>query len=342
VKISNPIHCLLGAACFIAARPVQAQTSPVLSLQLYAGVNIIGTTGSVYGIQTTTNVANSNSWSCVALVQLPATNYIWTDTSKTTTTGQQYYRAMLTATNMAYILPGTFTIGSPTNEALRGTDEVQHVVTISKGFYMSKFPVTQGDYLSIVGHNPSYFTGNTNRPVEQVTWMNATNYCGLRTAKEQTTGLIPTNWVYRLPTESEWEYACRAGTVTAFYLGTDLDSGQANFDGQDEYDSVTGTISDPSGVYLATTTPVGNYSPNGWGLFDMVGNVWEWCQDWYGPYPTGSVTDPKGPATGTYRIFRGGSWIDPAVNCRSSPRAHDLPTLSIYRVGFRVVLAPAP
>src|SRR5258708_19372 len=127
----------------MAAVPALAQTPPVLGIQLYPGVTITGAVGSVYAIQATTDLSNTNGWTCAALVQLPATNYIWADTSKSASTGQRFYRAVLTATNLAYIFPGTFTIGSPTNEALRGTDEVQHIVTISKGFYMGEFLVTQ-------------------------------------------------------------------------------------------------------------------------------------------------------------------------------------------------------
>jgi formylglycine-generating enzyme required for sulfatase activity len=245
-----------------------------------------------------------------------------------------------------FIQPGAFTMGSPTNEALRNSDEVQHLVTISRGFWMEKFLVTQGDYLAVVGSNPSYFTpanGYSNdltRPVETVSWIDATNYCALRTQQERAAGLIPTNYVYRLPTESEWEYACRAGTTTAFYLGSGLHSGQANFDGQAEYDASVGTIYNPSGIYLQQTTAVGSYAANGWGLYDMIGNLWEWCQDWYGAYPGGSVIDPQGPASGSYRMFRGGLWYSYAGYCRSAYRLYGVLVLRYYSFGFRVVLAP--
>src|SRR5436309_180629 len=142
-------------------------------------------------------------------------------------------------------------MGSPTNETFIGLDEVQHMVTISRGFWMEKFLVTQGHYLAVAGSNPSFFNGVQNgtdygtdvtRPAEQVSWIDATNYCALRTQQERQAGLIPTNYVYRLPTESEWEYASRAGTTTAFSLGTGLQSGQANFAGQYEYDASVGNI----------------------------------------------------------------------------------------------------
>jgi formylglycine-generating enzyme required for sulfatase activity len=247
-------------------------------------------------------------------------------------------------------------MGSPTNEAERFDDETQHTVTISRGFWMGKYLVTQGDYLAVVGSNPSYFhngidvttnggTGSTItnellHPVEQVSWNDAANYCALRTQQERAAGLIPTNYVYRLPTESEWEYACRAGTTTAFYLGSGLHSGQANFDGQYEYDASVGTITNASGIYLGITTPVGSYAANPWGLYDMLGNVIEWCQDWYDVYPGGSVIDPQGPAAGSVRTIRGGFWIGHAGDGRSADRIFGDPDARGYALGFRVLLAP--
>jgi formylglycine-generating enzyme required for sulfatase activity len=145
--------------------------------------------------------------------------------------------------------------------------------------------------------------------VETVSWNDAANYCALRTQQEQAAGLIPTNYVYRLPTESEWEYADRAGTSTAFYLGNSLHSGQANFDGAYEYDTSVGDTFNPDGIFINKTTPVGSYAPNPWGLYDMIGNLFEWCQDWYGAYPAGPVVDPKGPTTGTDRVFRSASFF---------------------------------
>jgi formylglycine-generating enzyme required for sulfatase activity len=233
-------------------------------------------------------------------------------------------------------------MGSPASEALRLSDETQHIVTISRGFWMGKYLVTQADYLAVVGSNPSYFQGDLTRPVEQVSWNDARNYCALRTQQEQAAGLIPSDYVYRLPTESEWEYADRAGTSTAFYTENGLYSGQANFDGQYEYYSATGRIYNPGGTFLQTTTPVRTYAANPWGLYDMIGNVSEWCQDWYGAYPTGPVTDPQGAATGSSPVFRGGNWFFLAQDCRSARRDNGGdPTASDYGIGFRAVLAPA-
>lgn len=330
-------HCFLAWGVVLLASVASGQT---LGVRLCAGVSITGTNVGLYAMQANSDLTNSNGWACVGLVTLPATNYFWTDTNALA--GQRYYRTVQASTNLVCILPGTFTMGSPTNEALRGTNETQHVVTISKGFYMGKYPVTQGEYLAVTGSNPSHFTGNLGLPVETVSWYDATNYCWLRTVQERAAGLIPPNWAYRLPTESEWEYAARAGTVTAFYLGDALHSQQENFVGTNEYDAVTGNIYNSSGVNLQQTAMVGSHAPNGWGLYDMAGNVKQWCQDWTGNYPTGSVTDPQGPATGMGKQARGGSWLNGALNCRSASRIGSKNGGADTFIGFRVVLAQTP
>jgi formylglycine-generating enzyme required for sulfatase activity len=360
-RISNLIRLLsiLFLAVCAVTPPASAQARLTLGLEFSSGqptLSLTGAVGTVYSIQYATDLSPTNVWVARTLVQAKGGGTVWTDPSSPTP-GQRFYRAVSADTNLVFIQPGTFTMGSPTNEAQRDVDETQHTVTISRGFWMEKYLVTQGDYVAVVGSNPSSFrngiggtyTGGTGgtitneliHPVETVNWNDASNYCALRTQQERVGGLIPTNYVYRLPTESEWEYACRAGTTTAFYLGSGLHSGQANFWGQSEYDASVGSIINPSGIFLGITTPVGSYAANSWGLYDMIGNVWEWCQDWYDVYPGGSVIDPQGPASGSVRAFRGGFWYYSAVRCRSADRGHDYDLdYRLFNLGFRVVLAP--
>jgi sulfatase modifying factor 1 len=263
--------------------------------------------------------------------------------------------------DMAWIPLGTFTMGSPPEEPARQDDEgPQTEVTISRGFWMGRHEVTQGEYLEVVGSNPSFWrngatgemfggsggpvTDELRHPVENVTWFEATNYCGLLTERERLAGRLPTGYGYRLPTEAQWEYACRAGTMTPFSFGSELRSGNGyvNFDGHYEYPPCgdeTEYCYNPSGIYLGRTAEVGSYAPNAWGLCDMHGNVWEWCVDWWAnSLPGGSVTDPEGPASGSTRVHRGGGWNNIAHYCRSAYRDRSAPEYGFISVGFRVAL----
>ena len=241
---------------------------------------------------------------------------------------------------------------------LRQANEVSHRVTLSQGFWMGQYEVTQSEYAALMGNNPSYFTtqdsnynpisSDLSRPVERVSWDDAVAYCVALTARERSAGRLPAGYVYRLPTEAEWEYACRAGTTTPFHgnvHGSELRSGMANFDGYNEYPPCGGSTYDcynPSGTFLGRTSSVGSYGPNAWGLYDMHGNVWEWCQDWDGLYSSESVSDPQGAAAGSSRVVRGGGWDWGAFVCRSAQRYHGNPTYRSDDLGFRVVLAPGP
>ncbi len=224
---------------------------------------------------------------------------------------------------------GTFTMGSPSNEENRSSDETQHSVTISKPFYCGKFEVTQAQWKQVMGTSPSKFQGSEN-PVEQVSWDDCQTFlkklCDLEGVPQGT---------YRLLTEAQWEYACRAGTTTPFCYGNRLDSTMANFDGNYPYGGAS------KKVYRKKTVSVGQFKPNAWGMYDMHGNVWEWCSDWYGDYSSGSVTDPTGVSSGSYRVRRGGSWSDNARYCRSAYRCRYSPGFRYVSVGFRLLrIAP--
>ncbi len=189
----------------------------------------------------------------------------------------------------------------------------RHRVRLTEGFWLGKTPVTQEQYEIVMGKKPSFFDGD-DRPVESVSWHDAIKFT--EKLSEQAEG------TFRLPTEAEWEYACRAGTETEFYFGDDADR-------LGEYAWYWGNSN-------SRTHPVGQKRPNAWGLHDMHGNVWEWCADWYGEYPSGTVTDPNGPDSGSLRVLRGGSWINLPNGCLSSRRGRGKPDDRGENSGFRL------
>ncbi len=335
-----------GLAVWPLASSLNAQTPAELTIHTYAGLTITGAVGTVYSVEYVTDLAHTNTptaWRCLEYLQLPASPYLWTDRSAPATS-DRFYRAapMQEPTNMVFIPPGTFRMGSPTNEVDRYLDYEgpQVAVTISRGFWMCKYEVTQGEYLALMKTNPSFFTTNDvngnpippdlNRPVEQVSWFDATNYCWTLTKRERTAGRIATNSVYRLPTEAEWEYACRGWTSTRFSFGDD--PGYTNLADYGWYDGNSGGM----------THPVGQKLPNPWGLYDMHGNVLEWCQDCFSEcLPGGIALDPQGPVSGSLRVLRVGFWAGPPRHCRSAFRFGLSPTTKFIHVGFRVILAPA-
>jgi formylglycine-generating enzyme required for sulfatase activity len=220
------------------------------------------------------------------------------------------------------IPPGTYQMGSPAGEAGRSGDEQLHEVEITKPFYLGKYEVTQEQYEALMGTNPSKFKGKR-LPVETVSWEEATAFCKELSSR--------TGKAVRLPTEAEWEYACRAGTVTPFHFGTELNGKQANCDGTLPY----GT--QEKGPYIKGTCEVGSYAANAWGLYDMHGNVWEWCADWYKDrYNIEYKKDPKSPQNGEARVLRGGSWICIAAFCRAATRSGGAPANRNEHCGFRV------
>lgn len=228
-----------------------------------------------------------------------------------------------------WIKPGTFMIGSPETEKSRYDDEVQHPVTLSKGFWMAETPVTQALWQVVMGNNPSYFKGDR-CPVQQVSWHDAQTFIGKLNQVHPDLSVC-------LPTEAEWEYACRAGTQTPFSFGDELTLEKVNYCGHwDSWDFADGA--------KQQTTAVASYSSNAWGLYDMHGNVWEWCQDvWQAKLLASPVTDPQGVAggdqeAGVLRVVRGGSWNDFGWRCRSACRSGFEPDVRNDFSGFRLVL----
>jgi formylglycine-generating enzyme len=225
--------------------------------------------------------------------------------------------------DMLWCNPGTFIMGSPAGEKDREEAETQHRVNLTKGFYLGKYEVTQVQWEKVMGSNPSYRKGAA-LPVENVSWDDAMEFCEKLTEVEKEADRLPKGWTYTLPTEAQWEYACRAGTTTAYSFGDTITPKQANF------------------VYnVGKTTQVGTYPANAWSFHDMHGNVWEWCSDRYGAYPSGAVSDPLGPSDGSYRVVRGGSWSLNGRNMRSANRNGNSPVNRDTYLGFRLSLQTA-
>ncbi len=260
------------------------------------------------------------------------------------------------------IPPGTFVMGSPEDEKHRDPDELAHEVTLRRGYYLGAHPVTVGEFAAFVRdtryeteaeqtsgvgwvresgtwergpfnwRTPGWWQSQDD-PVVCLSWADALAYCRWLSSLEGEEGRT-----YRLPTEAEWEYACRAGTTTPFYFGDDLLPGQACYNLALPYSGRKGRPSNEK------TVPVGSYPANAFGLWDMHGNAWEWCHDWYDPgyYEGGAMTDPTGPEIGFGRVLRGGSWCNEASDCRSALRRCGNPRYSRYRdgnTGFRLALS---
>jgi len=250
--------------------------------------------------------------------------------------------------NFAYIRGGVFTMGSPDSEVGRSSYETQHQVWLSD-FYMGKYEVTVGEFRQYIEESGELTEAEKakeattwrhgvngqlrpqseeNHPVMRVTWNDAVAYSKWLSLK--------TGRGFRLPTEAEWEYACRGGsqTSTPFNTGYNLPTSQANYEGNYPYNN------NQKGIYRGNTVAVNSFAPNGWGLYNMHGNVWEWCSDWYGAYSATSATNPAGTVTGSYRVLRGGSWNSYAERCRSAYRFHLTPAYRRNFIGFRLVFVP--
>ena len=237
------------------------------------------------------------------------------------------YSDIFPESDFVYIEPGTFLMGSLPNEEGRGDDEAIHRVTLTKGFRMSKFEVTQKQWVAVMGTNPSAFRENS-LPVEMVSWDDVQAFIQKLS--------IESGISYRLPTEAQWEYAARAGSTSAYSFGANV-----NFLAENAWYETNSVMSPYATGNTGSPRPVGTLKPNAWGLYDMAGNVWEWCQDWGAPYPSGEAVDPTGPANqinkNITRIGRGGSWYVPAAQCRAADRMTHDPAKSTPDLGFRLI-----
>jgi formylglycine-generating enzyme required for sulfatase activity len=244
--------------------------------------------------------------------------------------GDKSRKTFTNSIGMKFVLipAGSFIMGSPPDEPGRGSDENQHKVTLTKGFYMGITEVTQGQWRQIMGNSPSHFRDcGADCPVEFISWNDCRQFV-------QRLNRWEGGNTYRLPTEAEWEYACRAGSKTAFASGgiTETSCGHdANLD-------VLGWYCGNSGK---EPHPVAQRKPNAFGLYDMHGNIWEWCQDWYGPYPSGHISNPTGPASSSCRVLRGGGWHEDVEGCRSAIRVGRPPDSKAGTLGFRLARTPS-
>jgi len=297
--------------------------------------------GSTNALEVSTNLS---AWQDLTTLTFTSTNLLYVDLYPRG--GAAYYRLRrITAggsttppfpaplTNLVWIAPGQFVMGSPDNtidpDAV-SEEQPQTTVTLTKGFFMGKYEVTQGEYQAVTSQNPSGFTGDPNLPVETISWTQATNYCRLLNIAENLAGRLPSGYAYRLPTEAEWEYAARAGATNRFNWGNDLTYVQL------------GNYAWYSANSGGSTHLVGQKLPNTWGLYDMAGNVCEWCLnsfDSLNSYPGGEVTDPLAVGSSGNKVFRGGSHGDDDISCRPADRKNISSGTAINIFGMRVVLA---
>jgi formylglycine-generating enzyme required for sulfatase activity len=323
--LSTGFLSALGSGVF-AANELTIQMTPELTLT--------GTPGN-YQIQRTQVLETATNWIVVTNIYLATTPFVFYDTHGAGSS-QQYYRAVEQTPadinpypqRLVWIPPGRFTMGSPLTEVGRDANEgPQTIVTITRGFFIQKYELTQFEYEALMGTNPSSCAAPLN-PVNEVNWDQAVAFCDELTVVDRAAGRLPPGYVYRLPTEAEWEYACRAGTTTRFSYGNDPTYTHLG-------DYAWYSENSEGEPHL-----VSQKRSNAWDLYDMHGNLSEWCLDRYGSYPGGSVTDPQGPSSGSHRVLRGGGWDDVGRRCRSAQRSRA--SYGYADIGFRVVLAPSP
>lgn len=356
------LNCSLGEFCNSLARYFRnwAFTSLILfgfissvsAQNSSLGIKMVPVTLTLPQLQLTAPLGTTNAlevstnliaWQDITTLTFASTNMLWVDLYPRG--GAAYYRmrrVFINAsnappfppplTNLVWIPPGQFVMGSPdTDPDFLAEEQPQTTVTLTKGFFMGKYEVTQGEYVAVVGSNPSGFTGDANLPVEKISWPAATNYCRLLNIQEAGAGRLPAGYAYRLPTEAEWEYAARAGSTNRFSWGND--PGYVALANHAWYAANSGS----------STHLVGQKLPNAWGLYDTSGNVCEWCLDSFVYYSGGVVTDPAPSMSGLVKVFRGGSYADDDISCRPADRksigqSGGAPVvLDIF--GLRVVLA---
>ena len=317
---------VLTAGSGYSSAPAVVIEAPLRSvgvrLRMVPELTVEGPVGSLARVEWAKELSGPFSgWSTWSNIVIGVEGTVLVDLTPTART--RYYRAIAEInppgpTGFVWIAPGTFVMGSPSSEALRQSDEVQHTVTLTQGFWMSDHETTQAEYQLVMGSNPSNWKGER-LPVEKMSWDDAVAYCKKLTERERAAGRITAQQAYRLPTEAEWEYAARAGTTEARYGDLDAIAWWLGNSGNQSH-------------------TVNQKAANAWGLYDMIGNVWEWCSDWYGDYPTGSVTDPTGPNSGSLRVYRGGSCNLVAWDARSANRNRLDPGDRLNFLGFRPAL----
>jgi uncharacterized protein (TIGR02996 family) len=219
----------------------------------------------------------------------------------------------------SFVPPGSFLMGGIVEDSERPV----HRVSLTSGFYLGIYPVTGTQWTAVMGTEPGHFKG-ANQPAERVSWDDCREFCAKLTARLGGWATV------RLPTEAEWEYGCRAGTTTAYHFGDVPNTRLVNYNGNEVWNGSA------RGPYRPYTTIVGSFPPNAWGLYDMHGNVWEWCRDWFGDYSVSEQTDPQGQSSGDRRVQRGGCYRHSPVFCRAASRNGSTPASRFTNVGFRV------
>jgi formylglycine-generating enzyme required for sulfatase activity len=338
----------LALACFVGACLLAGcNESGISEISTTSNDTSSGTTNS-----DTSDTTNSDTSDTTNSDTSDTNNSDTSDTTNVTDPEEAGARQMFGSSAYRFIPSGTFTMGSPPDELGRDKSEAEHQVTLTKGFWMKETEVTQAEWEAVMENNPSnalpVMSCGSNCPVNSVNWWDAVQFCNTLSAQQGLTACYMLSGCnntpgstcdsisenlgctgYRLPTEAEWERAYRADTSTAFYNGAITDTG----------------CNDPNmnaiGWYCGNANnnahPVAGKAANGWGLYDMSGNVWEWVWDWYYTYPDTHQSDPKGSSTGLFRIVRGGSWNHDALFCRAALRAGDSPILRRSDVGLRLV-----